>query len=46
MINIKVKYFNYFGILWLKFVKYLVVYINLNIYNIGNVVICKIIVKI
>lgn len=44
MINMKVKYFNYFGILWLKFGKYLVV--NLNIYNIGNVVICKIIVKI
>lgn len=42
----KVKQFNYLGILWLKFGKYSAVYINLNIYNTGNVVICKTIVKI
>lgn len=42
----KVKHFNYLGILWLKFAKYSAVYINLNIYNTGNVVICKTIVKI
>lgn len=42
----KVKHFNYLGILWLKFGKYSAVYINLNIYNTGNVVICKTIVKI
>lgn len=40
----KVKHFNYLGILWLKFGKYSAV--NLNIYNTGNVVICKTIVKI
>lgn len=42
----KVKHFNYLGILWLKFAKYSAVYINPNIYNTGNVVICKTIVKI
>lgn len=42
----KVKHFNYLGILWLKFGKYSAVYINLNIYNTGNVVIYKTIVKI
>lgn len=42
----KVKQFNYLGILWLKFGRYSAVYINLNIYNTGNVVICKTIVKI
>lgn len=42
----KVKHFNYLGILWLNFGKYSAVYINLNIYNTGNVVICKTIVKI
>lgn len=42
----KVKHFNYLGILWLKFVKYSAEYINLNVYNTGNVVICKTIVKI
>lgn len=42
----KVKQFNYLGILWLKFGKYSAVFINLNIYNTGNVVICKTIVKI
>lgn len=42
----KVKHFNYLGILWLKFAKYSAEYINLNVYNTGNVVICKTIVKI
>lgn len=42
----KVKHFNYLGILWLKFVKYSAEYINLNVYNTGNVAICKTIVKI
>lgn len=42
----KVKQFNYLGILWLKFAKYSAEYINLNVYNTGNVVICKTIVKI
>lgn len=42
----KVKHFNYLGIFWLKFAKHSAVDINLNIYNTGNVVICKTIVKI
>lgn len=37
----KVKHFNYLGILWLKFAKYSAEYINLNVYNTGNVLYAK-----